>query len=712
MAQLQSSEKLEKSLTLFDVYVISTGAMFSSGFFLLPGIATAEGGPAAVLAYLLAGVLVLPAMFSKAELATAMPKAGGTYYFLDRSLGPLAGTVGGLGTWLSLVFKSAFALIGMGAYLAIFADLPIKPLAAALTVAFATINIVGAKETSGLQRVLVTALLAVLTYFVVEGLLYTSGRSASDLSAQFSPFLPFGARGLLSTIGLVFVSYAGLTKVASVAEEVKNPDRNIPLGMALSLGTATLFYVVGVFIMVAVLDPVTLREDLTPVATAGEVFLDWLPAPTGLILIVVAAIAAFASTGNAGILSASRFPLAMARDRLVSPRFAKLGRFDTPTFSIVVTSILMLAVIFLLSEEGVAKLASAFKLLIFALTNLAVIVMRESHITTYAPGYRSPLYPWMQIAGIVVCVVLIAEMGNLSLLFTLGVVLLGIGWYFYYVRGNVAREGAIYHLFARLGKFRDEELDVELQGILEEKDLGDASDFDKLVARAPVIHLDNPAPYDDIVREVAKQFAECTPIDAEAIARRFLESSQHNGITTTHGAALPYALVPDLHQEELVLVHCQSGICVEFEDDPDADSSEPIYAFFFLLSSRKDQSRHLRTMTDLMNRAEEDEFLSEWRAAENEQQTKETLMHHERHLSLALLSDTPTGDFIDQCVQDINLPAQSLIALVRRNGEIIIPHGDTVLKEGDRITVIGDPASIERLYELYKKDRGTNTTRS
>ena len=121
---------LKKNLTLFDVYAVSTGAMFSSGFFLLPGLATAQAGPAAIVAYLLAGVLILPAMFSVAELSTAMPKAGGAYYFLDRSLGPLAGTVGGIGTWLALVLKSAFALVGMGAYLVLFVDdVPIRSLA-------------------------------------------------------------------------------------------------------------------------------------------------------------------------------------------------------------------------------------------------------------------------------------------------------------------------------------------------------------------------------------------------------------------------------------------------------------------------------------------------------------------------------------------------------------------------------------------------------
>src|SRR5690606_14910706 len=119
---------------------------FSSGFFLLPGIAAAQTGPSVVLAYLVAGFMIVPAMLSMAELTTAMPKAGGSYYFIERAMGPLIGTIGGLGTWLSLVLKTAFALIGMGAYLAIFVELTVKPLAIGLTVAFMALNIVGAKE--------------------------------------------------------------------------------------------------------------------------------------------------------------------------------------------------------------------------------------------------------------------------------------------------------------------------------------------------------------------------------------------------------------------------------------------------------------------------------------------------------------------------------------------------------------------------------------
>jgi len=148
-ATSRTDDRLAKELKLFDVFAISTGAMFSSGFFLLPGLASAQAGPAVVLAYLIAALLVVPAMLSKAELSTAMPRAGGTYYFLDRSMGPVVGAVGGLGTWAALILKSAFAIIGMGAYLALFVEVPMTTLAIGLTLFFTLVNLVGAKGQGG-----------------------------------------------------------------------------------------------------------------------------------------------------------------------------------------------------------------------------------------------------------------------------------------------------------------------------------------------------------------------------------------------------------------------------------------------------------------------------------------------------------------------------------------------------------------------------------
>lgn len=701
----EPTKKLKKELKLLDVYAISTGAMFSSGFFLLPGLATAEAGPAAVLAYFLAGLLILPAMFSAAELSTAMPRAGGAYYFLDRSLGPLAGTVGGLGTWLALVLKSAFALVGMGAYLVFFLDIPIKPLAVALTVGFAVLNIVGAKETSGLQRFFVAVLVVVLTFFIVQGLFEVSGYGGEQLIDRFTPFAPFGAEGLLATVGLVFVSYAGLTKVASVAEEVQNPDRNLPLGMFLSLATATFIYVVGVFIMITVLDPNELRSDYTPVATAAQAFFSWLPGETGLLLIVIAAIAAFASTGNAGILSASRYPLAMARDHLVSARFAKIGRFGTPTAGILLTSVLMLVVILTLDVKGIAKLASAFQLLIFGLLNVSVIVMRESHIPSYVPGYRSPLYPWMQVLGIVAPVVLIAQMGLLAISLTVLMVLACLAWYFYYVSGNeqVKREGAIYHLYARLGQRQYEGLDSELRTILKEKGLADEKPFEHLVTNAAVIDLAGDQTFDDAVGQASAALAKNLPLTQEALAAGFVDGSKYGATPVTHGAALPHQRLVGIDEAHLVMVRCQGGMQLHFdEDDPLHDPQEKVYAIFFLISPETPPGWHLRTLANIASRIDEDGFLEQWRSARSEQELKETLLRHDRYLSLSLHPDDATAPLLGKPLYELRLPEGILIALIRRDGRIQIPRGSTVLEPGDRITCIGDPAGIEQLYDQYR----------
>ncbi|RME92597.1 MAG: amino acid permease, partial [Bacteroidetes bacterium] len=122
-------KKLERRLTLPSVIAIGIGGMLGSGIFVLPGIAAAKTGPSIWLAYLLAGICVLPAALSKAELATAMPTSGGTYVYIERAFGPVMGTISGIGLWLSLLLKSSFALVGFGAYLAVLAHLPLKPVA-------------------------------------------------------------------------------------------------------------------------------------------------------------------------------------------------------------------------------------------------------------------------------------------------------------------------------------------------------------------------------------------------------------------------------------------------------------------------------------------------------------------------------------------------------------------------------------------------------
>lgn len=695
-----SQPRLERELGLFDVYAISTGAMFSSGFFLLPGLAAAMTGPSVPLAYLVAGILILPAMLSVAELATAMPRAGGAYYFLDRAFGPVFGSVGGLGTWLALVLKSAFALVGMGAYLAIYTDIAIKPLAVGLTVLFMVVNLVGAKETTGLQRVLVATLLAVLGFFLIQGLAALLPGGVGELRGdRFSPFFAYGLTGFAGTVGFVFVSYAGLTKVASVAEEIRDPDRNIPLGMVLSLVTATFVYTVGVFIIVAVLPPEALREDLTPVATAAQSFFGWLPGGTGVALIVVAAVAAFASTGNAGILSASRYPLAMARDRVVPARFGQIGRFGTPSFAIVTTAGAMVVFILVLDIASIAKLASAFQLLLFSLLNLAVVVMRESQIDAYDPGYRSPFYPWMQIFGFLSSFWLISQMGQMAILFTLALVFFTLVWYFVYVRDRVEREGAIFHTFARLGAMRYDDLDLELRSIVREKGLRAEDPYDEVISRASVVNFTAAVTPEVLVFTAAERLSKVTGLDAGLLRTEFEAGLQDGNLPVAHGAALPHLRFPDIDTPQMLLVRCPVGVEAPGRAGVSSEAWSSVRAIVFLVSPADAPGQHLRLLGHLATHVDDPAFMDRWLAARDDSEMRATLLQEDRWATITLVEGGLGADWIGSRVRDLDLGDVTLLVFVRRGGEGIVPHGDTVLMVGDRVTLIGDPEGLAPYHQ-------------
>ena len=683
---------LKKELTLLNVYAIATGTTLSAGFFLLPGIAFNEAGPAVVLSYMIAAIPLIPAMFSMVELSTAMPRAGGAYYFLDRSMGPFVGTIGGLGTWLALVFKTAFALIGMGAYLSIFwPEVPIVMLAVILAVLFGIVNLFGAKKTGTFQVFMVFALLLILLAFIGKGIPEIN-------SVHFEGFFDKGTVSIISTAGLVYISYVGVTNIASVAEEVQNPERNLPLGVFLAIGTAIIVYAVGTTIMVGVLPANELAQDLTPVASTAEIiFGEW-----GKIAVTVAAVIAFASVANAGILSASRYPLAMSRDHLIPSKLAKLTARNIPHYGIAVTVALIILLVLTLDIARIAKLASAFQLLMFALICLAVVVMRESQIEAYDPGYRSPFYPWMQIFGVFSPLWLIAEMGALPILFSLGLVTLGTVWYFAYAQNRVVRSGAIYHLFARLGEQRFEGLDRELRGIMKEKGVREEDPFDELVARAQVMEFTKEHQFGEITRQVAIEFERNLGIDAKELEQGFLEGSRIGATPISRGAALPHIRLPDLKLAEMVIVRVNELCFVEAPDFSGKISLQgPIHAFFYLISPNENPGQHLRILAQIAGRIDDENFLKDWLDASDEQELKEILLRDERFLSLRIRNNTPSSVFIGRSLKDIRMPEGCLVALIRRRGETIVPRGLTVLLEGDRLTIIGDAQGIEQLNNKY-----------
>lgn len=673
--------------------------MFSSGFFLLPGLAAAQTGPSVALAYLIAGILMLPAMFSMAELATAMPRAGGDYFFLDRAMGPMIGTIGGVGTYLALALKSAFALIGMGAYLSLFVNISdIRPVAVGLAVLFAILNIVGAKESTGIQRVLVSVLVAVMAIFVLGGVFqWTTGNTASNSELTF---MSAGFGGLLGTVGFVFVSYAGLTKIASVSEEVVNPGRNIPLGMVLSIISTTIIYVIGIGMMSALLPTDTFQSSLTPVADAAGTALGFLPGELGVILIVTSAVAAFASTGNAGILAASRYPLAMGRDHLLPRRFAKLTDRGTPLFSILVTVALMIFAIMFLDESAIAKVASSFQLIIFMLVNLAVVVMRESRIDYYDPVYRSPFYPYVQIFGIAASLFLLSYIGADALALTLVVVIASALWYIYYGSKRVQRHGALFHWLSRLGERRYDGIEHELRQIMQEKGLRSDDPFTEVIARASVIDVEDEVTLEDVAVEAVQLFSQVDPNLLTDGIQPFIDSIKE-GVTIVAGrAALPNARLASATHTEMVLVRSKKGIVVDYDANGETVRTT-LPAAFFVVSSLEQTGQHLRLMAELAHQVEESQFVQDWLAADDWHEMKEILLHSEQLLTLWLTEGHSTEPLIGKSLRHVSWPENVLVALVRRQGKEIIPDGNLILEQDDQIVIIGQQESVDVLYKRY-----------
>jgi len=689
------SQLLEKQLGLWDVYALATGATLSSGLFLLPGLAAAGAGPAMPLSYLLGAMILLPGLLAMAELATAMPKAGGIYYFLDRSMGPLVGTIGGFGTWIALILKSAFALIGVGAYLRLFVPgLEMGPIAVGFAVLFGVVNYFGAKKSSSFQVWLLIGLLILPLWFSGLGILHTE-------IGNFSGFFASGSAGIIGTAGLVIVSYMGLTKVTSVAEEVKNPERNMPLGLFLALATIVLFYVVGTAVMVGVAGVDTLARnggDLTPVATVAEILVGrW-----GVVVMTLAAVMAFSSAGNAGILGASRYPLAMARDKVLPAAFGKIGARGTPTVGIAVTVGLILLSVILFDPTKIAKLASAFNLVMFGLACVAVIVMRESRIESYDPGYRSPFYPGLQIVGILGPFWLIVNMGFLPTLFTGGLITFGAMWYTYYARDRVDREGAIFHVFERLGRQRDEGLDRELREVMKDRGPRAADPLDDVFTGARVLDVPGPIDFTELAGLASQQLATDLPASAEDLAEGFLRGTRMGETPVSHGVALPHLRLEQVDRAYLALARVPEG--VRFESGLDGAGralKEPIRAVFFLVGPEKDPGRHLRILAHIARRVDQDSFMPEWLGAESDEQLKEALFRNERILVLTLGSTPRNSALIGLKLSEVSLPEGTLIAMISREDEVIIPAGDTALVDGDRLTVIGRPDGISELRKRY-----------
>jgi len=602
MNKQKDHKSLKRELGLLSIFCIASGAMISSGLFILPGLAFAKAGPALLVSYAIASLLIIPAMLSKAELSTAMPKAGGAFFFIDRSMGPMMGAIGGFAAWFSLSFKSAFALVGIGVFAILlnpgFTEIQMKLIAVFFCIVFTIINIRGVKHTGKTQIALVVGLLSLLIFYIIAGFFFIQ-------PSHFNNFAPNGYSSIFSTAGLIFVSFGGLTKICSVAEECKNPGRNIPLGMFLSWGIISILYLLVIFVTIGVTNPSDLGTSLTPISLGAEA----IPILGGIggAIMAIAAIFAFISTANAGILAASRNPMAMGKDQLIPYSFAKISKRGTPAFSILFTSCFMIFVILFLDLESLVKTASLLKILLFLFVIFSLMIMRESKIRNYRPIFRSPFYPWIQLVGVGGLVFLIFEMGLIPMILVGAFILFGFLWYWFYARDKVWREYSLLHLIERITGMKSTGylVDEELREILIDRDDITERRFEEIISKCEILDVQKYKRPDKIAWLVSQKLANRLDTDKEKLHSLIKKREKDSNIILHPGMAIFSHIIKGRDKFEMILVRSKKGIL--FSDDAD-----PIHAFFVIVASPDQQNFYYHSLMWIVQIAEETDFEEKW----------------------------------------------------------------------------------------------------
>lgn len=437
--QKETPGNFVRELGLTEALNIGLGTMLGAGIFVLAATAAERAGPAAVFSYVAAGLICLSVALVVSELATGIPRAGGSYTFITLALGPLAGSIVGPGNWLGLTFANGFYLLAFGEYLSYITPMPPWIGSVLAGILFTWLNYRGAKITGRVQNIVVVVLVVILALFVGFGLFNLD-------PDQYQPFVPQGWGSVAGVIGLIIVSFTGFEKISTMSGEMKRPERNLPLSIGGSVVIATVLYAAILLVLTGLIPYTELGQEQAPLVAAAT----RVAGPAGTIAMIGAAILATLSSANAAIMASSRISYGMGRDRVLPGWFSFINpKVNTPTNAILVSGVLGILLSLSGQAEVLAEISSTLFMVSYALLSLSVIVMRTSRPRWYQPSFKVPLYPVLPLLA-----------GGLSLAVTFtmapesraaGLILVGgsLVWYFIWVRRKATVNGEFGPLWDR-----------------------------------------------------------------------------------------------------------------------------------------------------------------------------------------------------------------------------------------------------------------------
>lgn len=427
MKKFDTEVHLSREMSLMDATLIGVGAMIGAGIFVLTGIAAGVAGPGLIITFSLNGIVALLTAFSYAELGSCYHDAGGGYLWVKEGLPKWNGFISGWMSWFAHAVACSLYALGFGAYF----DLvlhefnitmphwgflsPQKILAAITAIVFAYVNFRGASETGKIGNVITIAKIIILMIFIGFGLNLIFHRP--DWKEAFTPFLPNGWSGVFKAMGLTFIAFQGFEVISQCSEEIKNPKKNIPRAVFLSLLIVVPIYLLIAFTSLGAVKPeggitpwdyLASHKETALVEVAKTFFIG------GGIMLLVGGIISTMSALNATIYSSSRVAFAMGRDRNFPTFFSKVHKKNfTPYLSIIFSLFIVVVMAVSLPIEDVASAADIMFLLLFLQVNITLIRLRKKR-PDLDRGFFTPLFPYLSIAGIIMLLFLAIYMFNYS----------------------------------------------------------------------------------------------------------------------------------------------------------------------------------------------------------------------------------------------------------------------------------------------------------
>jgi basic amino acid/polyamine antiporter, APA family len=413
--------QLVRTLGLLDVVMIGIAGMIGGAIFVLVGPAIGLAGSAVIIAFIINGIITLFTAMGYAELGSAMPEAGGGYLWVREGLPRPNAFISGWMAWFAHIVAGSLYAVGYGSFqfsllqiLGIIGDQPLlgiihldKLIAVASIAAFTYVNVKGASQTSKLG--IIVTVIQLGTIFALIGAGFSTISNNPEWNSNIlSNFAPIGIAGIVSAMGLTFIAFEGYEIIVQTGEEIKNPKKNIPRAIFISLTLVVLLYCLVAFVSIGAIFPQNIGDipawkfigqngDLG-ISKAAELFL-----PYGFFIILAGGIVSSLAALNATTYSSARVAFAMGRHYNLPYQLSEIHhKFKTPYVATIISGILMAVVAYALPLDQIALAAGVIFLLLFTQVNISVITIRKMYGDKLHYGFKTPFFPFVPIIGVIV----------------------------------------------------------------------------------------------------------------------------------------------------------------------------------------------------------------------------------------------------------------------------------------------------------------------